>query len=127
MKKFGFSIACFLLVVSLAYASAPPKDDNDSAKDKSITGCLSGPDSEGAYQLKTDKGSVEVGGNDQLKDHVGHEVKLTGLWEKSGAAIGENESQEKSESSAKPAGKEENEGHFKVSKIDHISDSCTMK
>lgn len=127
MKKFALTIVCLLIAGSLALADEAPKDKSASS-DKSITGCLSGPNSEGAYVLKTDKGAVEVGNDSQLKDHVGHEVKLTGEFT-SPSGIGGNEAAEKQEPSAKTgsAEKEKNERHFKVSKIDHISDTCTMK
>lgn len=125
MKKLVFSVLCLLVVGSLAFADEAAKDkDKNAAADKTITGCLSGPNSEGVYVLKTaEKGSVEVGGDKQLKEHVGHEVKLTGDWTKSGSAIGENEAAEKKESSTK----EKNERHFKVEKIEHVSDTCSMK
>jgi hypothetical protein len=128
MKTFALTIICLFIAVSLAFADDAPKDKSGS-QDKSITGCLSGPNAEGTYLLKTDKGSVEVGGNDELKSHVGHEVKLTGEWAKSGSAIGENESAEKKEPGAASAKgeKAENERHFKASKIDMVSDTCSTK
>lgn len=130
MKKLALTIVCLLIAGSLAFADdAANNKDKTSAHDKSITGCLSGPNSEGAYMLKTDKGSVEVGGIDELKSHVGHEVKLTGEWAKSGAAIGEKEAAEKNDSGAKSeaAEKDKGERHFKVSKIDHVAESCSTK
>ncbi len=131
MKKFALTVVCLLIAGSLAFADDAAKDKDKSASaDKTITGCLSGPNAEGAYLLKTDKGEqVEVGGDKDLKSHVGHEVKLTGEYAKPGT-IGENESAEKNESAAKSdmgTKKEKNEKHFKVSKIDHISDTCTTK
>lgn len=131
MNKLALTIVCLLIAGALAFADEPAKDkDKSAAADKTVTGCLSGPNAEGAYMLKTDKGQeVEVGGDKDLKSHVGHEVKLTGEYAKSGA-IGENESAERNESAAKPdmgAKKEKNEKHFKVSKIDHISDTCSTK
>jgi hypothetical protein len=92
-----------------------------------LTGCLSGPNDEGAYLLTNAKGKkIEVGGSDDLKAHVGHEVKLTGTWAKSGAEIGENEKNEKDEAAEKGEKHEkgEMERHFKVTKIDHVSDTC---
>lgn len=83
-----------------------------------LTGCLSGPNDEGAYELKSGKKEVEVGGLDDLSKHVGHKVRLHGSWTKSGADIGEKES---SESKGK---EEKGERHFKVASIDHISDTC---
>ena len=150
MKKLAILLAaCFALTLAMVAQDQPSSTDQTSttttttkttkkhrakregasAKEHSMTGCLSGPNSEGAYMLTNGryKKGVEVGGNDELKNHVGHEVKLTGMWEKSGAALGENEAAEKGESAAKEkaeakAGKER---HFKVTKIDHLSDTCT--
>ncbi len=85
-----------------------------------LTGCLSGPNSEGAYELKRGKRTVEVGGLDDLSKHVGHEVKLHGSWAKSGSEIGEKEEKgEKTEAKG-----EKGERHFKVTSIDHVSDTC---
>ncbi len=98
------------------------------AKEHTVTGCLSGPNDEGAYLLTNGryKKGLEVGGNDELKSHVGHEVKLPGTWA-SASDIGEKEgmSEAKGEKSeAKGEQSEAKEKHFKVSKIEHISDSC---
>ena len=102
-----------------------------------LTGCLSGPNDEGVYELKTSKGKVEAGGLDDLSKHVGHEVKLHGSWAKSGSEIGEKEGKEGSEAAEKKEGKEHSEAaekkggneekgerHFKVASIDHVSDTC---
>jgi hypothetical protein len=92
-----------------------------------LTGCLSGPNDEGVYELKSGKRTVEVGGLEDLSKHVGHEVKLHGSWTKSGSEIGEkeNEAAEKKEGTESKEGKEEKgERHFKVSSIDHMSDTC---
>lgn len=87
-----------------------------------LTGCLSGPNDEGVYELKSGKRNVEVGGLDDLSKHVGHQVRLHGMWAKSGSEIGEKEA---SEGSEKKEGKEEKgERHFKVTSIDHMSDTC---
>jgi hypothetical protein len=86
-----------------------------------LTGCLSGPNDEGAYELKSGKKEVEVGGLDDLSKHVGHKVRLHGAWAKSGAEIGEKENEA---SEAKEGKGEKGERHFKVASIDHISDTC---
>lgn len=92
-----------------------------STKEHTVTGCLSGPNDEGAYLLTNGryKKGLEVGGTDELKSHVGHEVKLTGTWA-SASDIGEKEGT----SEAKGEKSEAKEKHFKVSKIEHLSDSC---
>ncbi|HEX5433643.1 MAG TPA: hypothetical protein VFY05_05355 [Candidatus Angelobacter sp.] len=94
------------------------------AGESTIRGCLSGPNDEGAYVLTHGKRKIEVGGNDDLSKHVGHEVKLHGTWAKA-SDIGEKEASEASEKSEKGEAKEEqHERHFKVASIDHISDTC---
>jgi hypothetical protein len=97
--------------------SAPKK----GAGEAMLTGCLSGPNDEGAYELKSGKKEVEVGGLDDLSKHVGHKVRLHGAWAKSGAEIGEKENEA---SEAKEGKEEKGERHFKVASIDHISDTC---
>ena len=98
--------------------AAPKKGSGGSM----LTGCLSGPNSEGAYELKSGKKEVEVGGLDDLSKHVGHKVRLHGAWAKSGSEIGEKES---AGSEAKEGKEEKGERHFKVASIDHLSDTCT--
>ncbi|HZR31027.1 MAG TPA: hypothetical protein VFA76_04125 [Terriglobales bacterium] len=113
---------------SKATMKSSGKKARREGKEHSMTGCLSGPNSEGAYVLTNGryKKGLEVGGNDELKNHVGHEVKVTGTWS-SASDIGENESAEKNESAKMEKGekKESKERHFKVSKIDMVSDHCT--
>ena len=117
--------ALFLVLATTTFLVA--QDTSTSNKANTVKGCLSGPNSEGAYVLKTAKGhGFEVGGNDQLKAHVGHEVKLTGTWVKSGSEIGENESAEKNEKSESGEHHGVAERHFKVSDIQHISDTCSQ-
>ncbi|MGC2742612.1 MAG: hypothetical protein WA672_05445 [Candidatus Angelobacter sp.] len=99
---------------SMGKKASPKKGAGGAA----LTGCLSGPNDEGVYELKSGKKEVEVGGLDDLSKHVGHKVRLHGSWTKNGTDIGEKESSENK-------GKEEKgERHFKVATIDHISDTC---
>jgi hypothetical protein len=51
---------------------------------------------------------------------------LTGIWAKSGAEIGENESAEKNEKHESAEHPGVAERHFKVSDIQHVSDSCSQ-
>jgi len=98
--------------------ASPKKGATGSA---TLTGCISGPNDEGAYELKSGKREVEVGGLDDLSKHVGHKVRLHGAWTKSSAEIGEKEN---AGSEAKEGKEEKGERHFKVASIDHISDTC---
>ena len=116
------AISTFLVIVTMPAQSQNSTSDHQTT----VTGCLSGPNDEGAYILKSSNGrAFEVGGSDQLKQHVGHTVQLTGNWVKSGAEIGENESAEKNEKKEGSEHRGVAERHFKVSDIHHISDSCS--
>jgi len=128
-KAFAILIALFALgAFSAAQAGSSDQGSKTGTSDQgtqtkkstkgggsTLTGCLSGPNSEGAYELKSGKKTVEVGGNDELSKHVGHEVKLHGSWSSS-AGIGEKEEAKK--------GEEKGEKHFKVASIDMVSESC---
>src|SRR6185312_1859187 len=108
---------------SMDKKASPKKGAAGSA---TLTGCLSGPNDEGVYELKSGKRTVEVGGLDDLSKHVGHEVRLHGSWAKSGSEIGEKEEKGGSEAAEKKGGNEEKgERHFKVASIDHLKDTCT--
>src|SRR5271166_5352689 len=52
------------------------------AKGSTLIGCLSGPDKEGKYTLRSmnHRTGVEVLGPDDLKNDSGAKVKLTGAW-----------------------------------------------
>ena len=121
------------LVVVFAFAvamsaqtdqSAPASPDTTkhsshqhSGKAKTLTGCLSGPNEEGVYELTNGKHKTEVGGSDDLKAHVGHKVQVTGTWA-TGAEIGEKQGNEAGE---KP---EKGEHHLKATSVKMISDTC---
>jgi hypothetical protein len=92
-----------------------------------ITGCLHGANPEGVYELtnSNQKGDIEVGGSPTLAKHVGHTVKLTGTWVKSGAEIDEKAETAKQEKEETGKEEKENERHFKVSSVQHISAGCS--
>jgi uncharacterized protein YdeI (BOF family) len=79
-----------------------------SAKESTITGCLSGPIGEGYYELKnaSNRIGMQVNAMEGLKAHVGHKVKLTGTWEEEIPEVQER--------------------RFKVSKVDMIAATCTI-
>jgi hypothetical protein len=108
-------------------AAPAQQSHKKSAGGTTLTGCLSGPNQEGAYELKSGKKEVEVGGLDDLSKHVGHQVRLHGSWAKSGAEIGEKEGSESKESEAKEKGEkgEAAERHFKVASVDMVSETCS--
>jgi hypothetical protein len=126
ISTLSLSVASFAQDQSGTSSSSQSQSATSSSGHNSMTGCLSGPNDEGAYVLKSNKGrSFEVGGNDQLKQHVGHTVRLTGSWVKSGSEIGENEAAEKNEKSEGAEHHGVAERHFKVTDIQHIADTCS--
>jgi hypothetical protein len=94
-----------------------------AAKESTLTGCLSEGTSPGTYMLAHGKHKTMVTGSDELKNHVGHEVKLTGMWET--GAMAEGSESAATEQAEKKTGKEEKE--FKATNITHIADTCTGK
>ena len=132
MRKSALYLIVITLFTGMALAQASgdqatsEKMSKDSGKAKTqhqVTGCLAGPNEEGAYTLTNGhyKKGLEVGGNDSLKDHVGHQVTLVGTWAK-GKEIGENEKAEtKTEKAEEAVGMHK---HFKVTEIKMVSDKC---
>jgi hypothetical protein len=123
MRKLALcSVVLLFFAVSGVAQQASSSSKTKSSKtagEHQVTGCLAGPNDEGVYTLTNGQYTkgLEVGGNDELKSHVGHKVKLTGTWA-SAADIGEKEA---------AAGGKENEKaekHLKVSSITHIADTC---
>ena len=92
--------------------SAPePQDPGPHGGVSTITGCVTS-DDRGSYKLtysKAKHGDVTLTGNENLKDKVGHEVKVTGKWEKESTA-----------------GSKTDTKTFKVEKIQMLSDSCSL-
>lgn len=117
MNRLAFmaAIAAFILAPALGLAH----DDHKVAK-YTVTGCLTGPTEDGTFMLRrVHAGDVQVGGLDELQDHVGQEVRLRGLWVKSGAQIGEKEN-----AAAKVGNKIGTRRHFRPTDVDKIADSC---
>ncbi len=86
------------------------------AKEHQLTGCLAKDPSGSGFMLTNGhyKKGVEVKSSEDLSAHVGHEVKLTGTWEKPTAGA---------EGGAGAKGTEMRT--FNASALKHISDTCT--
>jgi hypothetical protein len=83
MKKL-LSLIAFVLCLScavLAQDAAKTKKAAAEPKTSQLTGCLSSP-SAGSYTLTNGhyKNGVTVTGPDELKGHVGHQVRMKGTW-----------------------------------------------
>jgi hypothetical protein len=85
-----------------------------AAKESTLTGCLSAqPDKDGNYTVSNGryKKGVEVGPADTVKEHAGHQVKLTGNWS---TAAGEQPG----------GGKKKGKKSFQVTNVTHIAETC---
>ncbi|HEV2115616.1 MAG TPA: hypothetical protein VGR48_06305 [Terriglobales bacterium] len=135
MKKLGMLLAlCFAFTLAMMAqdnmgslgqsadqtTTKTTKHHMKGTKEHSLTGCLSEGTSPGTYVLERGKHKTMVTGSDELKSHVGHEVKLTGAWET--GVMSEGSESAATEANEKKTGKEEHE--FKVSNITHIADTC---
>jgi hypothetical protein len=138
MKKLGMLLAlCFAFTLAMmaqdnmgsmsqstdqtTTTTKTTKHHMKGAKEHSLTGCLSEGTGPGTYVLTHGKHKTMVTGSDELKNHVGHEVKLSGAWEQ--GAMSEGSESAATENAEKKTGKEEHE--FKVTNITHIADTCT--
>lgn len=93
------------------------KGEAKGAKEATLTGCLAAGTEPNTYMLTKGKQNVTVMGMD-LSQHVGHEVKLTGNWEK--PATAKPAAGESAAAGGKKAGKE-----FKATNVEHVSDTCS--
>ncbi len=93
------SLSCFALAQDASKAKAT-KAPAEGPKLSQLTGCLSSP-SAGAYTLTNGhyKSGVTVTGPDELKSHVGHQVRMKGTWS-------------------------EDKKSYKAESISHIADTC---
>jgi hypothetical protein len=90
------------------------------AKEKTLTGCVAAGDEANEYVLTHGSKKVELVSTEDLKPHVGHTVKVTGNWTSEAAEKQMSGGAEKGEHK-EAAG----ERHFKVDKVDMVSDTCT--
>ena len=83
------------------------------AQATTVIGCLSGPDKDGKYELRSmqHRTGVQVLGPDDLKNDSGSKVKLTGAWEAS--------------PQQPPQTKAKEERRFQVTAIAVLSPHCT--
>jgi hypothetical protein len=122
------SPALIVFVTAAALALLAASSVGSEAKGEiKATGCLQQGDEPGEFMLTSEGGkSYELipGGKASLKEHLGHQVEVTGS-ESSEAA---EEKYEEGKSSAKKGeAREEKERaheHLKVSSIRHIADTC---
>ena len=108
-----------ILLLSATWALAQQTQSNSQttsgSKETTIEGCLTG--SGGDYTLSDQSGKIyQIEGDAaKLSKHVGHEVRLTGTETSAASASG----------AAAATGTAESKAKFNVSKVEHVSTSCT--
>lgn len=113
---FATAVATMMLALgTLSGAPAPQAPEGAGGDEATVTGCL---EREGAdYTLKAESGEVyKVTGPENLADHVGHTVRITG--KKSGDA---------GSSAADPAAGRSGQSdkmNLHAEKLEHVSASC---
>jgi hypothetical protein len=96
-------------------------------KEHTIQGCIQQSGDE--FMLQTGKHKdIELISTGDLKAHVGHRVKVTGMWDRSAdKSEAAGQGHEGHESAAGEAAEHHGmkERHFKVSNVEMVSDTCT--
>jgi hypothetical protein len=110
-----------LLLLSAMWLQAQASSSSQTAGDTggtTVQGCLSG--ASGNYTLTADNGTTYTlaGNTTELKDHVGHEVQITGKTSSPGLASGS------SASSASTSSAGGGQSTLEVMSMKHISKTC---
>jgi hypothetical protein len=111
-----------LLLASALWLQAQTYPQSSTAGDTggtTVQGCLSG--SSGSYTLTADDGATYTltGNTTELKDHVGHEIQVTGKTSGSSASSSSSAASASGTTSAGGAGQT-----LEVASMKHISKSC---
>jgi hypothetical protein len=121
-----FAVA-MLTGFSLAQTSGTTTSKSKQAKEHTIQGCIQQSGDE--FMLQSGKRKdIELISTGDLKAHVGHTVKVTGMWDRSAdKSEAAGQSHEGHESAGAEAAEHHGmkEHHFKVSNVQMVSDTCT--
>jgi|SRR5579871_3215447 len=96
------------------------------AKGSTLIGCLSGPDKDGKYRLRSmsHRTGVEVlGSGDELKSDSGTKVKLTGKWE---APQSDAAAQDKTNTTSAEKTKPTQMRRFQVTDVEVMAKTCSV-
>jgi hypothetical protein len=96
------------------------KKSNSAGNQMTMTGCVAEKDDK--YMLKDKKhpDGVELMSSDDLKPHIGHKVRVTGMMQGDNAMAGDNMSKDSmSKDSMAMSG-------FKIISMKMVSEKCTM-
>lgn len=111
------TLACSMFAVAQMDSDSSMKKDNMSGKKMSMTGCIA--EKDGKYMMvnKDHPDGVQLMSSEDLKPHVGHKVKVTGMM---------SEDSMKSDDKKDNTMKHDDMGMMNVSSMKMISDQCDM-
>ena len=118
-------LACTMSIIAQTDNDSTKKDN--MGKQKSMTGCIA--EKDGKYMLM-DKGhpnGIQLMSSDDLKPHVGHKVKVTGMMEKMDGMGGDSMKPDE-KMSKDDTMKHDDMGmmNMKVSSMKMVSEQCDM-
>jgi hypothetical protein len=130
MKKISLAIATLLMALGVAWAQQPSASDSDnntpanSGSQVTVKGCLGG--SAGNFTLLGSDGmTYQLQGDDnQLKEHVGHTVSVTGIVGTGNSTT--TNSNETNPSGTSPSANSGEQRTLSVDSLQHISASCSQ-
>jgi hypothetical protein len=118
MKRFTyFAVAFLLLPLGIAISGEHGKSGK-----MTMTGCLEQGQG-GNYVLRDDTGKgVTIAGGEKLAKHLNHTVKISGKYMETSGSASEHSTPNKTETKS---GDVMHGNMFKMSKIEHVSDTCS--
>lgn len=116
-------LACSISAVAQTDTSSDSsmKKDSMSGKSMSMTGCIAEKDGKYMMMNKEHPDGVQLKSSEDMKPHVGHKVKVTGMMEKTDAMSGDT-----MKSGDKMKHDDTGMMRIKVSSMKMISDQCDM-
>ncbi len=114
-------LACSLPAMAQTDTSSDSsmKKDHMGGKKMSMTGCIAGKDGKYMMMNKEHPDGVQLMSSEDLKPHVGHKVKVTGMMDKMDAMSGDSM---KSDDGMK----HDDMGMMKVNSMKMVSEQCDM-
>lgn len=127
-------LACSMSAIAQTDNSSDSmKKDHMSGKSMSMTGCIAEKDGKYMLMSKEHPDGIQLTSSEDLKPHVGHKVKVTGMMDKmdamSGDAMKSDDKMKKDDSMAKDDKmKHDDMGMMgmKVSSMKMMSEQCDM-
>lgn len=106
--------------------SGMTKHDNNMGKKTSMTGCISQQDGKYMLMNKKNANGVELMSSQDLSAHVGHKVKVDGMWEKGSMSSGVSNGSSSTSSNSGEKMDHNMVKSFQVNDVKMISDHCDM-